>query len=49
MNTATLIPAAALALADQIAATLRDARCCDALDPCDDCKGKRAEFQTLVG
>jgi hypothetical protein len=26
-----------VAEADQLAAQLRDARCCDALDPCQDC------------
>ena len=32
---------AATALADQLAAHLRDARCCDALAPCPSCVSRR--------
>ena len=31
--------------ADQLAATLRDARCCDALDPCRPCQVGRMTVQ----
>ena len=34
-----------LAHADQLAATLRDARCCDALDPCRPCQVGRMTVQ----
>lgn len=33
--------------ADQLHAELRDARCCDALAPCDDCRAKAAEVRAI--
>lgn len=34
---------ARLAHADQVAADLRDSRCCDALEPCDACRATARE------
>ena len=42
-----MISPAATAHADQLAASLRDARCCDALDPCESCAAARAVVQTV--
>ena len=39
--TTTTQPAAITATADQLAADLRDRRCCDALDPCRRCQTGR--------
>jgi hypothetical protein len=36
-----------VAEADQLAAKLRDARCCDALNPCPDCVRLRATVLAL--
>lgn len=38
---------ARLARADQIAATVRDARCCDALEPCGTCRAGAAEVHAI--
>ena len=38
---------AATAHADQLAAHIRDARCCDALDVCQPCKSTASEIRTI--
>lgn len=38
---------ARIARADQLAATVRDARCCDALDPCATCTAGKREVHAV--
>lgn len=38
---------AATAHADQLAARIRDARCCDAINPCHSCRAMTAEVRAI--